>query len=264
MTPAPDEAAVGRVFREASGRSVATLIRVFGDIDIAEDAVQEAYAIALRRWARDGLPPNPGGWITTTARNLAIDRLRRESRGRELLADVAAALARPRPGHAGGGRTRAGRPAAAHLHVLPSGARPGSPGGAHAAAARRPLDRAGRARVPGRGADDGPAARAGQAQDQGGADPVPRAGGSRAARPPPAGARGRLPDLQRRHGGRGARRGGDPAGAAVGDPDARRAGGRRPAGAAAADRVTSRVANRARRRRSCCSASRTARAGTGR
>ena len=89
MTPAPDEAAVGRVFREASGRSVATLIRAFGDIDVAEDAVQEAYAIALRRWARDGLPPNPGGWITTTARNLAIDRLRRESRGRELLADVA-------------------------------------------------------------------------------------------------------------------------------------------------------------------------------
>jgi RNA polymerase sigma-70 factor, ECF subfamily len=79
-----------RVFREASGRSVATLIRVFGDIDIAEDAVQDAYAIALRRWPRDGLPPNPGGWITTTARNLAIDRLRRESRGRELLADMAA------------------------------------------------------------------------------------------------------------------------------------------------------------------------------
>jgi len=78
-----------RIFREASGRSVATLIRVFGDIDIAEDAVQDAYAIALRRWARDGLPPNPGGWITTTARNLAIDRLRRESRGRELLADAA-------------------------------------------------------------------------------------------------------------------------------------------------------------------------------
>jgi len=79
-----------RVFREASGRSVATLIRLFGDIDIAEDAVQDAYAIALRRWPRDGLPPNPGGWITTTARNLAIDRLRRESRARELLADMAA------------------------------------------------------------------------------------------------------------------------------------------------------------------------------
>lgn len=98
MTAAPDEAAVGRIFREASGRSVATLIRVFGDIDIAEDAVQEAYVIALRRWARDGLPPNPGGWITTTARNLTIDRLRRESRGRELLADVAALSADQDPG----------------------------------------------------------------------------------------------------------------------------------------------------------------------
>ena len=89
MRPTPGEAAIGRVFRKASGRSVATLVRVFGDIDIAEDAVQDAYAIALQRWARHGLPPNPGGWITTTARNLAIDRLRRESRGRELLADVA-------------------------------------------------------------------------------------------------------------------------------------------------------------------------------
>ena len=83
------EAAVDRVFREASGRSLATLMRVVGDIDLAEDAVQEAYAIALGTWVRDGLPPNPGGWITTTARHLAIDRLRRESRGRELLADVA-------------------------------------------------------------------------------------------------------------------------------------------------------------------------------
>jgi RNA polymerase sigma-70 factor (ECF subfamily) len=84
-----DEAEVGRTFREESGRSVAALIRVFGDIDVAEDAVQEAFAIALRKWPADGLPPNPGGWITTTARNRAIDRLRRESRGRELLSEVA-------------------------------------------------------------------------------------------------------------------------------------------------------------------------------
>jgi RNA polymerase sigma-70 factor, ECF subfamily len=85
-----DQAEVGRIFREESGRSVATLIGVFGDIDLAEDAVQEAFAAALHRWPADGLPPNPGGWITTTARNRAIDRLRRESRGRELLGEVAA------------------------------------------------------------------------------------------------------------------------------------------------------------------------------
>jgi RNA polymerase sigma-70 factor (ECF subfamily) len=87
--PRLDEAEVGRIFREESGRSVAILIRAFGDIDIAEDAVQESFAVALRKWPVDGLPPNPGGWITTTARNHAIDRLRRESRGRELLTEVA-------------------------------------------------------------------------------------------------------------------------------------------------------------------------------
>src|SRR5207244_10192934 len=83
--PAVDVAAIGRVFREESGRCVATLIRIFGDIDVAEDAVQDAFAVALRKWPIDGLPPNPGGWITTTARRCAIDRLRRETRGRELL-----------------------------------------------------------------------------------------------------------------------------------------------------------------------------------
>jgi RNA polymerase sigma-70 factor (ECF subfamily) len=87
--PRVDEAEVGRIFREESGRSVAALIRVFGDIDIAEDAVQDAFDIALRKWPGDGVPPNPGGWITTTARNRAVDVLRREARGRELLEDVA-------------------------------------------------------------------------------------------------------------------------------------------------------------------------------
>lgn len=84
-----DEAEIGRIFRTESGRSLATLIRVFGDIDVAEDAVQEAFAAALSKWPVTGLPPNPGGWITTTARNHAVDRLRRESRGRELLGEVA-------------------------------------------------------------------------------------------------------------------------------------------------------------------------------
>jgi len=67
------------VFRREAGRCTATLIRVLGDIDLAEDAVAEAFAIAAERWAESGVPPNPGGWITTTARNRAIDRLRRES-----------------------------------------------------------------------------------------------------------------------------------------------------------------------------------------
>jgi RNA polymerase sigma-70 factor, ECF subfamily len=84
-----DGVEVGRIFREESGRSLAALIRAFGDIDVAEDAVQEAFAVALRKWPGDGVPPNPGGWITTTARNHAIDRLRRETRGRELLSQMA-------------------------------------------------------------------------------------------------------------------------------------------------------------------------------
>ena len=67
------------VFRREAGRCTATLIRVLGDIDLAEDAVAEAFAIAAEQWPKRGIPPNPGGWITTTARNRAIDRLRRES-----------------------------------------------------------------------------------------------------------------------------------------------------------------------------------------
>ena len=73
-----DTATIGRIFREESGRTVATLVRSFGDIDVAEEAVQEAFLVATERWPTDGLPPNPGAWITTTARNRAIDRLRRE------------------------------------------------------------------------------------------------------------------------------------------------------------------------------------------
>lgn len=67
------------VYRREVGRCTATLIRVLGDIDLAEDAVAEAFAIAAERWPVTGTPPNPGGWITTTARNRAIDRLRREA-----------------------------------------------------------------------------------------------------------------------------------------------------------------------------------------
>src|SRR4051812_47742694 len=69
---------VDRLFRHESGRAVATLIRVLGDFDAAEEAVQEAFVVALERWPADGIPENPGAWITRVARNKAIDRLRRE------------------------------------------------------------------------------------------------------------------------------------------------------------------------------------------
>jgi RNA polymerase sigma-70 factor (ECF subfamily) len=71
------------VYRREVGRCTATLIRVLGDVDLAEDAVAEAFAVAAERWPTTGIPPNPGGWITTTARNRAIDRLRRESTRRQ-------------------------------------------------------------------------------------------------------------------------------------------------------------------------------------
>ena len=77
MTVEADELA--RIYQRESGRCIATLVRVLGDLDAAEDAVADAFVRAAQRWPIDGIPPNPGGWITTTARNLAIDRHRRDS-----------------------------------------------------------------------------------------------------------------------------------------------------------------------------------------
>jgi RNA polymerase sigma-70 factor, ECF subfamily len=90
--PALGSAEIERVFREEHGRAVAVLVRSFGDIDLAEEAVQDAFAEAVRRWPARGLPPSPAGWIITTARNRAIDRLRRES-GRDARHAQAALLA---------------------------------------------------------------------------------------------------------------------------------------------------------------------------
>src|SRR5215470_18039694 len=69
---------VERVFREEWGNAVGILTRAVGDLELAEDMVQEAFAKALERWPRDGLPRTPGAWIVTTARNQAIDRIRRD------------------------------------------------------------------------------------------------------------------------------------------------------------------------------------------
>ncbi len=80
---------VERAFRAAHGQAVATLVRIFGDISLAEDAVQDAFVTAVDLWPRHGIPSNPAGWIITTARNRAIDLVRRHQRGRELLAQVA-------------------------------------------------------------------------------------------------------------------------------------------------------------------------------
>ncbi len=92
-------AEIAAVFRAEYGRAVAVLVRLLGDIDLAEEAVQEAFAEAVRRWPGTGLPPSPAGWIVTTARNRAIDRHRREST-RDARHAEAAAL-RPSGPHAG-------------------------------------------------------------------------------------------------------------------------------------------------------------------
>ena len=77
--PEPPASEIERVFREQYGRAVAVLARHFGDIDLAEEAIQDAFTIALERWPTSGLPPSAAGWIITTGRNRAIDRLRREA-----------------------------------------------------------------------------------------------------------------------------------------------------------------------------------------
>jgi RNA polymerase sigma-70 factor (ECF subfamily) len=88
---------VERVFREEYGRAVAVLVRVFGDISVAEEAVQDAFAAAVQRWPETGVPPSPAGWIITTARNRAIDRLRREAKRDDRHAQAALLHARDAP-----------------------------------------------------------------------------------------------------------------------------------------------------------------------
>ncbi|MDP9372311.1 MAG: sigma-70 family RNA polymerase sigma factor [Chloroflexota bacterium] len=95
--PTLTAAAIERVFREEYGRAVAVLVRAFGDIDGAEEAVQDAFTAAVQRWPSTGLPPSPAGWIITTARNRAIDRLRREASRADRHAQAALLHARGEP-----------------------------------------------------------------------------------------------------------------------------------------------------------------------
>ena len=83
------EAVLAQAFRDEWGRVVATLIRLTGNWDLAEECAQDAFEQALQRWPRDGIPHRPGAWLTTTARNRAIDRLRREAVGAAKLREVA-------------------------------------------------------------------------------------------------------------------------------------------------------------------------------
>jgi len=242
--PGPD---VGRVFREEYGRAVSVLVRVFGDIDIAEDAVQDAFARAAARWPADGLPPSPAGWIITTARNQAIDRLRREAsrasrHAQAALLHASQEAAGAQPAEEGPVRDDRLRLLFTCCHPALSPARPGR---AHPPAARRADHGADRARVPGARADHGSAADPGQGQDPRRADPVPGTARAGPARPPRRRAGRAVPHLQRGvHGehrrpadpGRPVRRG-HPARAAPGHADAGRAGGHRAAGPDAADRV---------------------------
>jgi RNA polymerase sigma-70 factor (ECF subfamily) len=99
--PALPASEIERVFREQYGRAVSVLVGVFGDIDVAEEAVQDAFTAAVQRWRSGGLPPSPAGWIITTARNRAIDRLRREASRSDRHAQAALLHARDEPAEEG-------------------------------------------------------------------------------------------------------------------------------------------------------------------
>jgi len=97
----PSAAEIEQIFRAEYGRAVAVLNRSFADLDIAEDAVQDAFTVAVQRWPAGGLPPSPAGWIITTARNRAIDRLRREASREDRQAQAALLHAQNEPAEEG-------------------------------------------------------------------------------------------------------------------------------------------------------------------
>ena len=193
MTPvAPAE--IERVFREEYGRAVAVLVRVFGDIDIAEEAVQDAFATAVARWPERGVPPAPAGWIITTARNRAIDRLRREASREDRHAQAALLHARDEPAEEGAVQDDRLRLIFTCCHPSLSMARAGR---AHAAAARRAQHPRDRPRVPRPRADHGAATRPREGQDPRRGIPYRVPGEADLPERLASVLGGRLPDLQR-------------------------------------------------------------------
>ena len=254
------------VVRTDGRRVLAGLIRLTGDFDAAEDALQEAYARALVVWHRDGVPATPGAWLNTVARRIAIDRLRRD-RHTALPDDVEAPPVEFEEPHA----IEDDR-----LRLLFTCCHPALAPEAQCALALRTLGglttREIARGVRRAGVHHGAAARPRQAQDPRGGHSLRGAAARQAARAHRHGARRALPDLQR--GLRGHRRrlaaaarpdgGGDPAGAAVDGTAARRRRGAGAAGADAADRRAARRAHHARTAISSRSKTRTARCGTAR
>lgn len=132
------------IYRSESRRVLATLIRLLGDFDLAEEALQDAFRAALEQWPREGMPANPPAWLVSTGRLKAIDAVRRGARFEPLPPDsderLVAEAGDPSEWEDEGPRRR---PPASHLHLLPSGPGAGGPGGAE-----RRLDRGGRQRPP--------------------------------------------------------------------------------------------------------------------
>ena len=164
---------LARAFRDERARCIAILGRVLGDLDLAEDAVQDAFVGAAERWPRDGVPRNPGAWLVTTARNRAIDRIRREqtlARKTELLARAEQLAGRRRGGDVIPDERLELIFACCHPALAAGGA-----GRADAEPRRRADDAGDRARVPRPGGDARAAARAREAEDPRRGDPAPRA-----------------------------------------------------------------------------------------
>ena len=231
-----------RAYREEATRIRAALAARTGDVGLAEDAVQDAFVEAIEHWPRDGVPPNPGGWLATTARRKALDRLRRDQAGAEKLALLAAEPTTAEDGQAG---RRAAEP---RVRLLPPGAAGAGAGRADAARRLRPHHRPDRVGVPGHRADDGPAPAPRPQDAAAGRRRGARARPRRARRPAGRRARRRVPRLQRglpgqlRPRARAPRpgRAGDRADPDAAPADAARAGSARPARAAPAARVARR------------------------